>query len=124
MTQAVNGRAFKKWLWIPLAGVAGVVVAVLQGLLVFAWQDFPGSFFSMTGFKCIAVPLFVEAVIAVVALKSLDELHLKATANPHSPLSQALRNDGARPSAPPTRDAWKGGFEEMDEASDKMSKGR
>jgi hypothetical protein len=125
MTQAGNGRVVKKWLWIPFAVVAGVAVAVLQGLAVFAFEGFDGSFLSVTGAECVAIPAAVELVLLVVILKNFDELHSRSVSNPHSLLGQGLRNDAGRaPAPPPTRDAWKGGFEDMDDASDKMSKGR
>jgi len=114
-----------KWLWIPLAVVAGLAVALLQGFAIFAVEGFYGSFLSITGAKCVAIPLGVELVLLVVILKNFDELHSVKASNPHSLLGQALRNDGAHPPAPPpTREAWKGGFEDMDDASEKMSKGR
>ena len=121
MTQAGSGRAIKILPWILL----GAVVAVLQGLAVFAFEGFGGSFLSVTGLKCIAIPAGVELVLLVVILKNFDELHSRSVSNPHSLLGQALRNDAGRaPAPPPTREAWKGGFEHMDDASDKMSKGR
>ncbi len=102
----------------------GAVAAVLQGLAVFAWLGKAGSFLSPTGLGCIAAPLVVELVLAVVVLKNMHELHTHAVSNPHSRLGQALRDDAkAPPVPPPTREAWKGGFEDMDHASDKMSKG-
>ena len=115
----------KKGLWIALAVVAGLAVAVLQGLGVFVFEGFAGSFLSVAGFKCVAIPLGVELALAVVILKNFDELHSIKASNPHSLIGQSLRNDAARaPAPPPTREAWKGGFEDMDDASDKMSKGR
>ena len=88
-------------------------------------RGYGGSFLSVTGLECVAIPAGVELVLLVVTLKNLDELHSRSVSNPHSLLGQALRNDAGRPPAPPpTREAWKGGFEDMDDASDKMSKGR
>jgi hypothetical protein len=117
--------ALLRRLFTPARIVAGIAAAILQGWLVFLWQEFPGPFLSLTGFKCVAVPLFVEAVVAVVAFGRYDELHARAISNPHSLLGQALRDDAGRPpDPPPTREAWNGGFAPMDEASDKMSKGR
>ena len=114
-----------KWLWIALAVVAGLAVAVLQGLAVFAFEGFAGSFLSIAGLKCVAIPAAVELVLAIVILKNFDELHSIKASNPHSLIGQSLRKDAARPPAPPpTREAWKGGFADMDDASDKMSKGR
>ncbi len=43
MTQARKSRIAAR-LWIPLAGVAAVAVALLQGLGVFAVWGFGGSF--------------------------------------------------------------------------------
>ncbi|MGO9047824.1 MAG: hypothetical protein ACLQFW_13220 [Xanthobacteraceae bacterium] len=124
MTQAQKSRIAPR-LWIPLAVVAAVAVALLQGFGVFTFEGFGGSFLSFTGAKCVAIPLGIEAVLLVVILKNLDELHARSVSNPHSPLGQALRNDAnAPPAPPPTREAWKGGFEDMDRASDKMSKDR
>lgn len=111
-----------KWtVWAAL----GVAAAALQGLAVFRFREFPGPFLSLTGLECAAVPLIVELVLAVVVIKNLDELHARSVANPHSLLGQALRQDGANPPPPPAaRDAWTGGFEDMNDASDKMRKGR
>jgi hypothetical protein len=114
-----------KRLWIPLAVLAGVAVALLQGLAVFAFEGFAGSFLSLTGAECVAGALGVELVLLVVILKSLDDVHSRTVSNPHSLLGQALRNETKTPPAPPpTRDAWNGGFSDIDNASDKMSKGR
>ena len=97
--------------------------SLLQGLVVFAFEGFAGSFLSVTGAECVAVPVGVELVLLVVILKNLDEVHSRTISNPHSVLGQALRNETKTPPAPPpTRDAWNGGFEDMDSASDKMSK--
>ncbi len=124
MMQATKRRIAAR-LWIPLAGVAAVAVALLQGFGVFAVWGFGGSFLSLTGAKCVGIPLVIEAVLLVVILKNLDELHARSVSNPHSLLGQALRHDANTPPAPPpTREAWKGGFEDMDRASDKMAKDR
>ena len=102
----------------------GLIAAVAQGLLVFWGLGEAGSYLSLTGLGCTLVPLGIELVLAVVVLKNMHELHTHAVSNPHSALGQALRGDAhAPPGPPPTREAWKGGFEDMDRASDKMSKG-
>jgi hypothetical protein len=63
--------------------------------------------------------------VFVVVMKNLDELHSRSVSNPHSLLGRALRSETALPPAPPpTRAAWNGGFEDMDEASGKMAKER
>ncbi len=124
MMQAIKSRIAPR-LWIPLVVIAAVVVALLQGLAVFTVWGFGGSFLSLTGAKCVGIPLVVEVVLAVVVLKNMHELHTHAVSNPHSVLGQALRHDAnTPPTPPPTREAWKGGFEDMDRASDKMSKDR
>jgi hypothetical protein len=103
----------------------GLAAAVLQGWAVFLWQQFPGPFLSLTGFKCVVVPLFIEGVVGVVTLIKINELYLHASTNPRGPLSRALLgSNGQRAEPPPTREAWKGGFEPMDDVSDKMSKDR
>ncbi len=99
MTQARKSRIPAR-LWIPLAGVAAVAVALLQGLGVFAVWGFAGSFLSATGAECVAVPLGIELVLLVVILKNLDELHARSVSNPHSLLGQALR---PRPNSRVTR---------------------
>ena len=105
--------------------VAGIAFVVLQGWIVFFFMEFPGSFLSLTGLKCVAVTLLVEGIVGVVAFTKYDELHARAVANPHSPIGQALRNDAPKPpEPPPVRDAWSGGFESTDSAADRMSKGR
>ncbi len=110
MTQARKSRIAAR-LWIPLAGVGAVAVALLQGLGVFAVWGFGGSFLSATGAECVAIPVGIEAVLLVVILKNLDELHARSVSNPHSLLGQALRHDANTPPAPPpTREAWKGGL--------------
>lgn len=103
----------------------GIAAIILQGWIVFLVMEFPGSFLSLTGLKCVAVTLFVEGIVIVVAFKHYDELHARSVANPHSPIGHALRKDMPKPPAPPpVRDAWSGGFEGTDSAADKLSKGR
>ncbi len=105
--------------------VLGLAAAALQGVAVFWFGGYGGSFLSVTGLGCVTIPLGVELVLLVVILKNLDELHSRTVSNPHSLLGQALRSDAKTPPAPPpTREAWKGGFEDMDGASDKMAKDR
>jgi hypothetical protein len=123
MAQVVTNRLIKLSPWIAL----GLLAALLQGLIVFAFWGAPTPFLSITGLGCVLIPLGVELVVAVVAFQKLDEIHGQAVANPHSVLGQALRKDPSRaaaaPSAPPpTREAWKGGFEPMDSAADSMSR--
>ncbi len=103
----------------------GLVAAVLQGLVVFWMFAKAGSFLSLAGLESTLAPAGVELVLAVVVLKNMHELHTHAVSNPHSVLGQALRHDAnTPPTPPPTREAWKGGFEDMDRASDKMAKDR
>jgi hypothetical protein len=103
----------------------GLVVAVGGGWLTFVLQEFPGPFLSLTGIKCVGVVMLIEAAVGVVMLSEIDKLHLRASANPHSPLSRTLLDQSGRPpEAPPIRDAWSGGFENAKDAADKMSKGR
>jgi hypothetical protein len=107
--------------WIAL----GLVVVVLQGLAVFWYRGYGGSFWSQTGLECAAIPAIAEIVLLVVVLRNLDELHARSMSNPHSIIGEALRRDAHRsPAPPPTRKAWDGGFEDMDDASSKMGKDR
>ena len=125
MTQVGKWLRDNKRLWIPIAVLAGVAFALLQGVAIFAFEGFAGSFLSGTGAECVAVPIGIELVLLVVILKNLDEVHSRAISNPHSVLGQQLRNKTKTPPAPPpTRDAWNGGFTDIDSAGDKMSKGR
>ena len=121
MTQEGKSRFARFWPWAAV----GLVGALLQGLAVFTWRGYGGSFVSLTGLGCVLVPLGVELVVAVLAIRNVDALHADTVTNPHSLIGKGLRNDSARPPAPPpTREAWKGGFEDMDSASDKMAKDR
>lgn len=105
--------------------VLGLAAAVAQGLVVFWWLGKGGSYLSLSGLGCTLAPPGVELVLALVVLKNMHELHTNAVSNPHSLLGQALRRDANTPPVPPpARDAWKGGFEDMDRASDKMAKDR
>lgn len=121
MMQEGKIRFARFWPW----AAGGLVAALLQGVAVFAWRGYGGSFVSLTGLGCALVPLGLEGVVALLAVQYLDHLHAQTVTNPHSLLGQALRKDSGRPPAPPpTREAWKGDFEDMDDVSDKMSKGR
>lgn len=76
MPQGKIGR----FLFLLICIVGGLAAAGLQGWIVFLWQELPGPFLSATGFKCTIIPLGIEAVIAIVAIKTLHEMHLR---NPH-----------------------------------------
>jgi hypothetical protein len=119
MTQAELTRiAVRFWPW----AAGGLVAALLQGLVVFAWWGNGRSFLSFTGLGCILVPLGVEVVVAIIAIKNLDELHAQTVTNPHSLFGTGLPKDATPPAPPLTRKAWDGGFEPPDSASDSMSK--
>lgn len=104
--------------WIALA----VAALPLQGFLVFSlWGK--GNFLSPSGAKFTLGCLAVDLVIGVVAAMHYERLHSGAVANPHSLIGQTLRRDAVQPPAPPpTREAWDGGWEDPDKASDKMSR--
>lgn len=70
----------RRILFLMMCVVGGLAAAALQGWIVFLVREFPGPFLSVTGLKCAAIPLGVEAVVAVVAIKTLHEMHLR---NPH-----------------------------------------
>jgi hypothetical protein len=56
----------------------GLVAAVAQGLIVFWWWfGGIGSFLGLAGLKSTLIPLGVEAVVAVVAMKELHEQHAR-----------------------------------------------
>lgn len=65
---------------VLLLATSAIGAAVLQGWIVFLWRGLPGPFLSRAGLICIGVPLGIEAVIAIVAVKTLHEMHLR---NPH-----------------------------------------
>jgi len=112
-------RAVKFGLAIILASVA----ALFQGWAVFWIADYGGPFASRTGLACVGVPLLVELVVFIVAMRNLDQLHANAVANPHSLLGQSLRRD-TPPAPPPSRAAWDGGWEDPGKATDKMGSDR
>lgn len=107
--------------WIAL----GLAVAMLQGAAVFWYRGYGDSFWSQTGLECVVIPAVAEIVLVVLVFRNLDELYARSISNPHSGIGEALRHNSHRPPAPPpARKAWDGAYEDMDDASAKMSKDR
>ena len=61
-------------------GVLGLTVATGGGWLAFVLQDFPGSFVSLTGLKCVFAVLLIETVAGIIAAKEWHDIHAR---NPH-----------------------------------------
>jgi hypothetical protein len=111
-------RATKFLLWATLG--TGFILG--QGYLIFLFQSYDTPFASLNGLRCVVVPLLIEAVIGVVTLRNVDQLHANAVANPHSLLGEALRKGNPPPPSPPAaREAWDGHWEDRDQAADRMS---
>ena len=111
-------RAGKFLLWATLG--TGFILG--QGYAIFLFQNYSTSFASLSGLKCVVFPLLIEAVISVITLRNVDQLHANAVANPHSLLGNALRKGSHPPPSPPAaREAWDGHWEDTDQAADRMS---